>query len=162
MTFNATLAILINGNRLVPYAPRLRSDQMPQRLVYLRWECRDQVEALEDDPGGENPDPIPREQIKGLLDDFCAGEDFERPDDYEPRGKKLFVLRTRSVRAGVVFLSPEVMVVLDIKPRASFNRKKGGALNFPKWYQTCRVLAEGLRLMTFAMENDPWAENAKH
>lgn len=114
--------------------PRLRFDQQPTCLVYLRPECHKQIKALPDAPVGENPDPV-------------------------PRGKKLFVLRTRSVRAGTVFLSQGVLIMLDVQPKAAFNRDKGGKLNNAKWYASCRVLLDFQKLSPFAVEDDPWDEN---
>lgn len=143
---------MLTEDRLVRYAPRLRFDQQPEGYVYLRPVCHEQIKALPDAPSGENPDPLPREQIKVLLDRFCAGGALLIGHDVEPRGQKLFVLKTRSVRAGVVFLRKTVMVVLDVQPKAAFNAKKGGALKSAAWYGACRALPELNELSSFTVE----------
>lgn len=85
-----------------------------------------------------------------------------RDHDFTQRGKGLFVFKTRSVRAGAVFLSQQVLVVLDVQPKAAFNPDKGGKLSSAKWYETCCTLPEFQQLSPFAMRRDPWDENANH
>jgi len=143
---------MLTNDRLVRYAPRLRFGQQPERLVYLRPVCHEQIKALPDSPSGENPDPVPREQIMVLLDRFCAGGALLIGHDVAQRGQKLFVLKTRSVRAGVVVLSKSVMVMVDVQPKAAFNAKKGGELKSAAWYRSCRGLPEFNELSSFAME----------
>ncbi len=137
---------------LVRYRPRLRFDQQPEGYVYLRPPCENQIEALPDAPFGENPRPIPREQIMVLLDDFCAGTALVSGRDFEKRGQRLFLLKTRSVRAGAMFLSKTVLVVLDVQPKGAFNPAKGGTLKSAAWYRACRALPEFTAISSFAME----------
>ena len=146
---------MLNAGRLVRYEPRLRFDQQPTCLVYLRPECHKQIKALPDAPVGENPDPVPREQITVLLDRFCAGNALLVGHDFEPRGEKLFVLRTRSVRAGAIFRHREVLIVFDVQTKAAFNAKKGGTLTSAAWYRTCRALPEFQQLSPFAVKAAP-------
>ncbi len=155
LTFNTTIDTMLNVGRLVRYEPRFRFDQQPTCLVYLRPECHKQIKALPDAPVGENPDPVPREQITVLLDRFCAGNALLVGHDFDPRGEKLFVLKTRSVRAGTVFLSQGVLIMLDVQPKAAFNRDKGGKLNNTKWYASCRALPEFQQLSPFAVKDAP-------
>lgn len=140
---------------LVRYRPRLRFDQQPEGYVYLLPPCENQIEALPDAPFGENPRPVPREQIKLLFDRFCAGGDLLIEHDVKPRGQRLFLLRTRSVRAGAMFLSKTVLVVLDVQPKGAFNPAKGGPLKNAAWYRSCRALPEFTAISSFALETYP-------
>lgn len=128
LTFNTTIDTMLNVGRLVRYEPRFRFDQQPTCLVYLRPECHKQIKALPDAPVGENPDPVPREQITVLLDRFCAG---------------------------TVFLSQGVLIMLDVQPKAAFNRDKGGKLNNTKWYASCRALPEFQQPSPFTVKDAP-------
>ncbi|MGC8524331.1 MAG: hypothetical protein ACP5M5_08595 [Acidibrevibacterium sp.] len=153
LTSNTTLDILLQERRLAGYEPRLRFDQQPERLVFLRPACLTQIKALPDAPQGENPVPVPREQIMVLLDDFCAGTALVSGYDFEKRGQRLFLLKTRSVRAGAMFLSKTELVVLDVQPKAAFNPAKGGPLKNAAWYRACCALPEFKELSPFALRD---------
>ena len=139
LTLNATLASLVASSRLVPYEPRLRWDQNPGGLSYLCPDCWRKVCELPAAPHGENPDPLPDEQIRALLDRFALGEDLLPGHDYDGRGKGLFILRTRSVRMAGGFLSKEVFVGVDLCLRGDLNPAKGGTMTSAAWYRRTRA-----------------------
>ncbi len=153
LTYKATLRKLVEEGRLVPYVPKLRYNQQPERYVYLIPHCAERLAALGLAPGEEDAEPHPKEQAEALLTFYCAGGVLVLGHDHMRRGPRpLWMWKTRSLRLGGVYLGRATFVVVDVVYKASFTGKVPDRLRSVTWYATCGTMISALGLLDVASE----------
>lgn len=140
----ATPDQLAEQGDLLPFAPELEPDELPQRLVYALPRVRIWTETrlvmLQTD--GEHPGASsPLQQADALLSAFVAGEvpGDKRPHIMLPEQHDIWVLRTFDLRYYGWFWRPRVFILSAIAPKADCIKYPGLASGFVNQAVTDRM-----------------------